>query len=115
VVLHPIDKYDRIKAQMKLPGFLAKLRPRPRPLSAEVVTALSQVQNAIDTLTTAHIELEKFAKETRTRTETVYRKVYRDLEKGDGDIDIQAKMQEFAKASLLKEIIIRPGDPPPEG
>ncbi len=99
---------------MKLPGFLAKLRTGTKPLPVEVVTALSQVQNAIDTLTAAHIELEKFAKETRTRTETVYRKVYRDLEKGDGEVDPQAALAELVKASAAKEKLVRPGDPMPE-
>ncbi len=99
---------------MKLPVFFSKLFPGSRRIPPEVVTALSQLQAAIDTLTASYSELEKFAKETRTRTETVYRKVYRDIEKGNGDSNVRENIEEWARSSLLKDKVIRPGDSPPQ-
>jgi len=77
---------------MKIPWFDVNFKRRPKRLPPELVTALSQVGDAIDTLAAAgqalnewQAGIEENVKVTRQRLETVYRKVYRDAAKDNGD------------------------------
>jgi len=65
---------------MKLGRFSFQLKREPRPLPAETVTLLSQLVDTRLSLMEANV------KETRQRLETIYRKVYRDAVKDDGDL-----------------------------
>jgi len=99
---------------MKILGFEVNFKRRRRPLSAEVVTALSQVAEAIDSLAACQASLNEWqagidenVKVTRQRLETVYRKVYRDAEKGNGDLEA---LNAPPREALNAPTIIRPGD-----
>jgi len=79
---------------MRLFGWQLSISKGSRPLPEEVVTALSQVDG-----------FDRRLREMSTRLETVYRKVYRDVAKGNGEADT------LISSEVLTPKIIRPGDP----
>ncbi len=66
----------------------------------QVVTALSRIEQALLRIDA----MEANVKETRQRLETIYRKVYRDIEKGDGHAEGPPP------APIIEHRIIKPGD-----
>ncbi len=87
---------------MKIGHFRLPFRRDSKPLPSELVTALSRLDEVISSVDERLVAMEANVKETRQRLETVYRKVYRDIEKGDGQ-------KEEVPPPVAK--IIRPGDP----
>lgn len=94
---------------MKFLRWQVNAQKAPKPLPAELVTALALLADYEERLT----QIEENVKLTRSRLETVYRKVYRDEEAArDGDKNPELLTQLIAQrgASVAKEI--KPGDPP---
>ena len=99
---------------MKFMGFSLQYKKRSKPLPAELVTALSRVEDALCRLAANTEQLNEWqkaieanVKETRQRLETVYRKVYRDIAKEVEEIS-SVPTAAYKRDNTLPT---RPGDP----
>lgn len=91
---------------MKIFRWQVNLQKAPKPLPAELVTALALLEHSEERLA----QMEENVKLTRSRLETVYRKVYRDEEslvKGNGK-----DTEELLKAFKPPAREIKAGDSP---
>jgi len=95
---------------MRIGRFVLDFKRTPKPLPPEVVTSLSLLNESIASLNAWQKGIDDNVKETRTRLERVYRKVYRDEAKGDGD---QVPEDQPRTLPLPQARDIRAGEPPP--
>lgn len=92
---------------MKLYRWELSLKKTPRPLSPGMVTQLSLLRDELRAEQTAHFAAQDdVIKTTRTRLETVYRKVYRDEARED-----QEAAAEASAPTVPPPRAIKPGDP----
>lgn len=76
-------------------------------MSPAVITALAQMDTALSDLAERLAAAEALLREVKTRNETMYRKVYRDAAKGDGQGE-EESLRQVVKQALPR--VIRPGD-----
>ncbi len=102
---------DRLcyNSTMRFGRFEFSLRRTPKPLPDEIVTALSRIETFAQDVCDRLEKSEANVKETRQRLETVYRKVYRDIAKADGE-DTEHQAPGYQQPAALRPI--RPGDTP---
>ncbi len=90
---------------MKFRWFSVKVQREAKPLPAEVVTALAQVADQVMRLQGEVLNQGEIIKVMKPRLETVYRKVYRDIEKSEGG----PVGGEFTPPAVARRVV-RPGD-----
>lgn len=103
---------------MKILGLDLAIKRLPKPLPAEYITLLDKVEQFCKEIEAARGEMfenlaamELNVKETRTRLETIYRKVYRDAARDDEIITLAEAEWGKGKRVIQPGGPVRPGDP----